>query len=166
MVLGQQVVQMQTKIKPHLNLNLSYIETDSKWTIELNIKHKVIKQKGPAPRTRSQLRSKRESVSHGRAVLPVAAAKCIFEVHPRGWFASHPRAWGFNLAQKVLSQKGKNQGLGAQTSSTLSPSRGPGWQQRDTGVISPTGTSAGFNQRPGWVLVSAASREAPVLRSS
>lgn len=43
MVLGQQVVQMQTKIKPHLNLNLSYIQTDSKWTTELNIKHKVIK---------------------------------------------------------------------------------------------------------------------------
>lgn len=43
MVLGQQVVKMQTKIKPHLNLNLSYIQTDSKWTTELNIKHKVIK---------------------------------------------------------------------------------------------------------------------------
>lgn len=32
--------------------------------------------------------------------------------------------------------------------------------------MSPTGTSAGFNQRPGWVPVSAASREAPALRSS
>lgn len=99
-------------------------------------------------------------------MLPVAIAKCIFEVHPWGWFASRPRAWGFNLAQQVLSQKGENQALGAQISSALSPSWGPWWQQQDTRVMSPTGTSVGFNRTPGWALVPAASREAPAPRSS
>lgn len=48
---------------------------------------------------------------------------------------------GFNLAQKVLSQKGKNRGLGAQT--TLSPSQGPGPQQWDPRAMPPAGASAG-----------------------
>lgn len=54
-------------------------------------------------------------------MLPVAAATNASLSSSRGWFASHPRAWGFNLA-KVLGSKGKSQGLGAQTSSAPSPS--------------------------------------------